>query len=56
MCIVGNGLDRSENLAVYAVTGFITRQRAHNVHPYGGSITNCSLLILINSSLLTPTS
>ena len=32
---VGNGLDRSENAAVYAITGFATRRRAHTVRPYG---------------------
>ena len=32
---VGNGLDRSENPAVYATTGFATGRRAHNVRSYG---------------------
>ena len=33
--IVGNGLDRSENPAVYATTGFTAGRRAHNVRFYG---------------------
>lgn len=33
--IVGNGLDRSENPAVYATTGFTARRRAHTVLSYG---------------------
>ena len=33
--IVENGLDRSENPAVYAITGFTARRRAHTVRSYG---------------------
>ena len=54
---VGNGLDRSENPAVYATTGFATGRWTHTVRPYGIAAqfsTRAHTRTPSNSSLLTP--